>query len=636
MLQAIRDRAQGVIAWIIILLIIVPFALWGINEYIHDDSVLLAAKVDGEPVPLSAYQRAFQSERNLRMQLLGNRADLLDSEAIRKSALDRLIGAVALAKVAREAGYRISDQQLATLITGMREFQQDGHFDSGRYASLLNSLGMTQTQFETDLRQDLLAQQMVGGITDSEFVASNEFAAYVSLYDQTRDVSSLRLAADRYRERVKITDEDIAAAYEAAPDRYMRPERVRIAYIELSVDPIKSSVPEPTEAELRQAYEERKTDFGLPEERRASHILIAVSADADEAAVEKARNKALEIEQRLAKGASFEELARKESDDPGSAKKGGDLGYFARGVMDAAFEDKAFSMKVGEVSEPVRSRFGFHIIRLDGIRKGKVKPFTEVRDRLRDELIESRAEERFYDLADRLTDLAYENPDSLEPVARELGVELRKSDYFSRETGKGIAAEEAVRATAFSDDVLNRGNNSEPVELGNQRLVVLRIDDRKPAERKPLSEVRGLIEKSLRAERLAAMTEQDGKALLERLRNGETLEAIAGERSLDVLQRKGLRRDATDIEPAVRDRAFSIPRPAGQDGVSYDGVSVDDGSYVLIALRAVRDGRIADLDKTQAEQRKAGLLAIYRNDDRRELVEGVRSRLEIKVFEQNL
>ncbi len=635
MLQAIRDRAQGVIAWIIIILIIIPFALWGINEYTRDDTVLLVAEVDGEPVPVDAYQRAYQSERNFRLQLLGNRADLLDNESIKRSALDRLVNAVALAKAARDEGYRIGDAQLAAVIRGMREFQEGGRFDAARYASLLNSLGMTQAQFETDLRQDLLAEQLATGLTESEFVSSIELVRYVALYDQTRDFSSLRLAPDAYLDQVTVTDADIEAAYESEHDRYMNPERVRIDYIELSVADIKRTIPAPDDELLRRRYEERKADFGLPEERRASHILVAVPKDADEAEVEAARRKALEIKKEIDGGASFETLARERSDDPGSAKKGGDLGYFSRGVMDAPFEEAVFAMQPGEITGPVRSRFGFHVIRLDDIRKGAVKPFEEVRDRLRDEIVESQAEERFYDLADRLTDLAFENPDSLEPVAEALGVEVRTSDYFDREAGQGIASEERIRAAAFSDDVLNRGNNSEPVELGNQRLVVLRVAERKPAERKPLAEVRGVIEQELRRKRLAERTEAEGKALIERLRRGDPLETVAREAGSEWENHEALRRDATDLDGEVRDRVFTLSRPA-ENEIVYGGVSVADGGYVVIALKRVTEGRLDDLDDARRRQRRAALLVLLRNSDGRALVEGVKSRFEIRIFEQNL
>lgn len=635
MLQAIRDRAQGVIAWIIILIIIVPFALWGINQYIRDDSVLLAAQVDDVPVPLSAYQRAFQNERNLRQRLVGNRIDLLDNEAIKKAAIERLINAVALAKAAQDAGYRIGDEQLADRIRGMREFQDNGHFDVARYASLLNSLGLNQAQFEADLRQDMLSEQVVSGLTESEFVSSPELGRYVAVMDQTRDFDLLELPAADFRKGIQITDAEIERAYEASPKRFMTPERVRVDYIELSVAALKKDVVGPDEETLHREYEQRKADYGLPEERRASHILLSVPQDATDAEVEKVRARALELKQRIDAGEPFEKLAREFSEDPGSAKKGGDLGYFARGIMDKPFEDKVFSMAKGQVSDPVRSRFGFHIIRLEDIRKGAVKPFEEVRDSLRQAYIENQAEERFYDLADRLTDLAYENPDSLEPVADALGLEIRTSGYFSRDAGQEIASDERIRTAAFSDDVLEKGENSEPIELDPQRIVVLRVHDRQPAERKPLSEVHDVIEQELLRERLRSHATERGKQLIEALQQGQAPDTVAKETGHTWRGLAGIRRDAGDLDAIVLQAVFTIPRPADKE-TSYRSVSLDDGGLVLIALKAVKDGSLDALSEDKRKQRQQALLALYSNSDSRALIEGVKTRLKIKIFEQNL
>lgn len=651
MLQVIRDRAQGVIAWIIIILIVVPFALWGINQYIQDDTVLSAAKVDDVEVALQDFQRSYQNERNLRKRMLGNRFDpsQLDDAAIKQSAIDRLVDATVLANSASKAGFVVSNAQLAMDIRNMREFQVNDRFDQARYASLLQSIGMNQAAFEHDLRQQFLTEELMSGVREGEFILPKEADAYGKLNRQRRSFDYLVIPAKAFEKGIEISDADIKAAYDQDQDRYKTPEQVTVSFIELSRQALARKIPEPSDDVLKQLYADRQAEFGQPEQRHAHHILVEVPKDADEATVNKAAKKAEALRKKILGGESFEKVAKKESSDVGSAKSGGDLGFFERGMMTKPFEDAVFSMKPGDVSEPVRSEFGFHIIRLDDIKKAAVKPFDEVRGRLLRDYRTSKAEDEFFENADRLTDLVYEHPDTLEVAAKELGLEIQTSEPFTRQTGTGIASEDAVRNAAFAPEVLTQGNNSEALQLDSgSRLVVLRVKQHEASHQQDLKSVSAEIRKALVNKAAAEKTGKKGEEMVKALRDGTAPKTVAKELGQDWRSSGLIQRSGDGVPEAVREQAFTMPKPekAGSDVVS--GVTLDDGGYALIRLHSVDDKSAVekkpgetDADVVaeslrQLQSDRDALRAAWVRRASTALLDGLKERSKIVVYKDNL
>ena len=636
MMHFIREHAKGFFAWLIVILIIIPFAFWGINSYFGGgaaDSVV--AKVNDAEITTGEFQRVYVRERARRQQMLGENADpaLLNDALIKRDVIDRLVNSEAVAQAANDAGLRISDAQLAREIIQNPQFQQDGRFDGELYARILNSMGLTEQGFEVQVKQDMLVEQLISGITGSEFATEKELQEITALVNQERDIGYLVLTVKDFPEEAVPSDEEIQAYYEANKDRFVLPEQVSVEYLELSAADLLGDV-EVDEEALHRMYEEQQADFIQAEERRASHILITVDPDADEAADKAAHDKALELLERIRSGESFEEIAKAESQDPGSAAQGGDLGFFGRGMMVKPFEEAVYGMSIGDISEPVRTSFGYHIIKLTDIKAQQGKTFEEVRDTLEQEYRELMAEERFYDIAERLADLTYEVPDTLEVAAQELGLEIKISPMFSRHAGEGIAANSKVRAMAFSPDVLEAGNNSEPVTIGTNHVVVLRVKDHRPVSHKPLDEVRDEIIASLQQEAAAEKVQSLGEKIRERMAAGEDPAALAKEYNVEWHEAGFVKRDDSAVPGEVLRAAFRMS-PPDQGQARFEGVGLVSGDYAVVAVKAVRSSEAAEGEE-DTERFKNLVLRKYGAQAGNGALEGIRKRSKIEIIQENL
>lgn len=634
MLKFIRDNAKGVIAWIIVIIIIIPFALWGVNEYFTGGGETYVAKVGDRDISLREYQNHYQRELATRRQVLGSAFDPNDP-GIRRDVIERVVNAEVMAQTVRESGFRVSDAQLGQRIRSMPEFRSGEQFDADLYQRLLASLGISQGQFEEGLRSDLMVDQLVSGVADTAFLTPRELEMLLRLAEQRRRVEHLVLDAADFAGHVDIDDAAIETFYRENRDLYAVPERVTARYIELSMRALMADI-QVDEDTLRRLYEERGDAFSVGEERRAHHILVEVPAGADEATVDAARERAEELLAMIEdEGRSFEEVATEHSDDAGSAASGGDLGYFSRGTMVGPFEDAVFEMDEGEVRGPVRSPFGFHIVRVDDVRAGSSRPFEEVAPELEQEFRRARAEERFFELTERLTDLTFEHSDTLEVAAEALGLEIRETAPFSRDAGEGVAADPAFRDAAFSADVLEQGFNSMPIELGRDRAVVLRVADRHPASHLPLDEVREQIAEELRRRETAALARQAGERMLERMRDGASLEALAREHGAEWHAPTVLSRDDGGIDPEIIDAAFAMRRPA-EDGPALEGLSLASGDYAVIALHEVVDGDPAEVSEDEQRMNAQAIAQYLGQRGVGAVIDAARERKEVRVFENRL
>ena len=490
----------------------------------------------------------------------------------------------------------------------MKEFQSDGQFDQQRYVRLLSNQGMSQEGFERSLRRDTLARQLIDGLTNAAVVTSNEVDQLLRLRKQQRQFSYMLLETAALTDDVKVDDASIQKYYDEHAGEYITDAQVSIDYLELSPDSIDAQFTA-DEQTLKKMYEEQLAEFSKSEERRASHILIKPSDESD-AARQAAEDKARDLLKQLRNGADFAELARANSADPGSARQGGDLGYFGHGMMVAAFEDKAFSMNKGEISEPVQTPYGYHIIKLTDIKAGETQSFAEVRDELAERYRQEKAEEQFYELVDLMTNLTFENPTTLSVAADELGLTIKTSALFSRESGDGIASDEHVRETAFSDDVLEAGNNSEVLTLGENHVVVVRIHDRRPSAQQPLAEVRAEITERLRRQQAGEQLRQLGEGIVAKLRDGEDAPSLASKLGSEWNSSGFIDRFDNSIDRAVLQQVFRMQRPV-DDASTTAGAMLANGDYVIATVYAVRDGKPAEIDAKQrqsvAEDRRRSL-----------------------------
>ena len=498
MLGYIRESIQGWIAAIIIAILIVPFALWGINQYFGPAGELVVATVNGEDISSQEFQNTFYLQRDRMRQMLGGRynADQWDKQ-IKKQAIDSLVDRALMVQQAEKSGFGVSKDNVIQSITSIPDFQRDGKFSPEVYSQVLQANGKSTAQFEADLRRDMITQQIYKAINATAFATDYAVDRQQKLENQTRDIDYIIVPNTNYQDEKSVSDDEIKKYYEEHKSEYMTKEEVSLNYVELDAKKLNVEV-NPSEEQLEQYYKDRAAQYNVPEERRSSHILLTVDEGADEKTIEATKKKAEEIKAELDKGASFKDLVKKYSQDPGSKNLDGDIGFFEKGSLDPAYEKALFSMKkVGDIAGPVLSKFGFHIIKLSDIHPAKVKPLADVKSEIVESLKADAANKKYYELADKLTNLAYEVPDSLQDAAGAISAKIETTPFFPRFGGTGIAANPKVNAAAFSDDVLVKGYNSEPIELGENHVVVLRIKERKPATQKSLDSVKDEIKKKL-------------------------------------------------------------------------------------------------------------------------------------------
>ncbi|HEB56303.1 MAG TPA: hypothetical protein ENI98_08350 [Gammaproteobacteria bacterium] len=610
MLQLIRDRAQGIVIWTIVGLIIITFALFGLSSYLSDSTTASVATVNGVDIPPGEFQQAYQNYQQRLQQMLGDkyRPELFNENKVRKQVLESLIQQKLLNQELQRAGYRVGPEQIVKRIAGMEVFQEDGKFSPERYKQLLNRQRVNSVAFEQQISQDLTEQQLSSGILLSGFVTDDELERSARLQNQKRELSYILLPKSHYLKNVRLTENEIKDYYEQHKNEFTTPEKISVEYLELNLDDMSREI-EVTDKAIAEYYAQQRQSFTRqPEQRKASHILIKVEkADGESAALEKIKK----IQEELAKGADFGQLAKKYSDDIGSARQGGDLGYFGRGVMDKAFEDAAFSLKKGEISKPVRSRFGYHLIKLDDIRKARVAKLKDVKESIRHDLQIQQAEQAFYDTVDKLNNLSYEIPDSLEPVAEQLGLEIKKSPLFARKGGSGLFAQPKVISVAFSDEVLSEGRNSQLIELSDTHVLVLHIAKHEAAKQQALKDVKEQVKTLLRNEKVAKKIKADSAALLEKLRAGTDPEKLVRALKAEWKTVGAVSRIDEDsgvaLNPQIRYELFQMPRPKKGQKV-YKKIMLANGDGAVLILSAIIDGKsYADKNKLNEGHKLIGL-----------------------------
>lgn len=641
MLQAIRDNTRGWIAYVIVAVLIIPFALFGVYNYFTGGSNPPVAEVAGQEITSQQLDRAVQQQRRRLQQILGEQYDpsMFGDGALRRRALDNLVNAAVLDSYAREHGLRLTDDALRRQIRSQQVFQSDGEFSRQRYQAVLRQNGMTPEQYEARLRQQGATGQLRQGVTGSVIVTDAQLARFVALQRQQRDAAWLRVDAAAFRDEVSVGEDALREYYDAHTGAWQRPQQVRLAYVALSREDLASSI-EVSEEAVRERYEsERDSRFTQGGERRVQHILIQVPDDAPASDVDAARKRLQDLRERIVNGdLDFAAAAREYSDDAGSADAGGALGWVAHGDLSAPMAKAAFSLDQGQVSKPVRTEFGWHLIRVSDVRKREVKPFEAVRDTLREEIASERAEQRYAEVRNELANVAYENPQSLEPAAEAAGVSVQTTDWASREGGgNGITSNRSVMEAAFSESVLDDGMNSELIELGDNRSVVVRIAAQRPATTLPFGQVRDRVRERFVAERTATLARKRGEALDRKLVAGASPQALAsGSDGVSYKAFGWVGRDGGGALPGkVTDRLFRMAHP-GDGETTRAGVGLNDGDYVVVLLRGVRDGRLEDVPESRREQLRRRLEQLDAASVGSALVEALRAEADVTIYEDRL
>jgi peptidyl-prolyl cis-trans isomerase D len=619
MLTTIREKAQGTFAWIILIVICVPFALWGIQNYVDTGKEAPVASVGDKDFYQRDVNKAYeQYAQNFQGMTV-------DEQLLKQQSLDKLIKDEVLLQYAHAEGLVATDSSTRAFIETLPYFQTDGKFDDKRYKSLLTSQRMSSAEFVNKIKSALIMEQFQRSIIDSSFATQYAIDNFFKIQNQQRDVDYVNVAVEKIT--TQPSDQDIAAYYQQHQAEYKIPEQVSVEYVELSLGDIAKKI-EVTDDKLRAYYEEQKEQYSTPERRKISHILFAVNAKTDD---KKALAKAVKAQQDL-KSKDFSAIAAEVSDDKLTAKKGGDLGLFIVGSMEKSFEEAASALKAGEVSKPVKSSFGYHLIKVTELVAGDVKSFETVKNEVTKAYQKAQAENAFYEAGEKLTQMSYENPDNLLTVSEALSLTVNKSGLFAKDKGDKIAAEQKIRDAAFSEEVL-QGNNSAPIELGADRLVVLRLLERKPATVRELNAVKQEVIVALNSDKASKQTIEQANKIKQRVQAGETIQKVAADLKLAVKESIGLTRSKNALPEQLSDAIFKAAKPVAGKATTF-AVGLPTGEQVVVSLKKVALGVISDDDKKQMELAKKNLAKAFGQSEFNAMLASLQANADVSIKAQ--
>lgn len=592
MLQSLRDNSKGVISFILIGLLVIIFALSGVDALFNwDTSGNAAASVNGESVTEMEVVRAISMQKQQMINRFGDQvpAEFLTDDYLRKPVLDNLIQRRVLSQAAQESGLVVSNTFLHNQIATAPQFKNEqGVFDNARYQQVLRNMGFTHSTYSKLLSDELVINQLQTGIVNTAFTTSAQIDEVVALSFQTRDIDYTILPAEKVRESVVVSDADIQSHYDANSQTFTSQEQVAVEYIELSVAELSKGVAI-TEEQVRQQYEQNVASFVAAPERQAAHILI----EGDNP------DKVKTVSEKIAAGEDFIKIVEEFSDDAGSKDQGGELGFSKGDAFPKEFEAALAALKVGEISPPVKTEAGVHFIKLLSEKGAQAPSFEEQRASVEDQLKRAEAENLFIAQLDQLKDLSY-NADSLAEVAKELKMELKNSGLFDRTGGKDLASDAKFIEAAFSEGVLEDGNSSDVIELDSSHVVVLKKVDHKPSQLRPLGDVKEQIIATLKDQKARELLMEKGNALVAVINTGTHFDEAAKAEGVEVKSAKAVTRNNTEIDTDILRYAFSLAKP--QEGKSTaGGVMTAKGDFAVISLDAVTLGS----EKINPEQKAA-------------------------------
>lgn len=657
MLQALREKTSGWIAIVIVAILAVPFAFFGMEQYLFQSSANYAAKVEAPPswwrsapdwgivrkfvwqseeVTPEEFRDAFEAARRERRDAEGDAFDGRAFESVenKREVLEQLIDQAVLKLSAVRSGIVVGDAQVRDFIQDIPAFQVDGKFDQERYLLSLQSQGRSPQSFQELVREGLQQGVIPTQLAQSAFVTQSEADRMLRLLGERRDLTFVVLPPVE-ADTGAVSAQEIQDWYNANLARYRAPEKVTIEYLDIDAGIVPPPAA-PDEASLRQRYEQEKGRFVDPEQRLASHILVTVAPGADAAADAAARAKAAQLAEQARQGADFATLARENSDDTGSKAGGGDLGWVAQdGAMVKPFEDALFALAAGQVSDPVKTQFGWHVLQLREVREGHQVPFENVRDQLAAEQAQADQERGFNEFVGRIVDKVYENPTSLEAAAELAGLQVQTFGPFARGEGTGAAAIPAVARAAFSESLIQDGTVGDPIEVSPERSVLLRVVEHSPERALTLDEARDEVIAAVRADRTAKRAASEADAFVARVSAGESLGTVAGERSLLTQSVPGVPRGAPIPSREASEAYFKAPAPA-QGKPSIGKVALPDGGMLVFSVDKVIPGDPSEASEQERIMFRQQLSSLLGAEDADTLRQALRRSMKITVVESKL
>ena len=626
MLQDIRDNMQGMIAKIIIGLIVVTFALFGIDSIFSGASEQPAVDINGVEITERELQNAIILEKRKLTANAGKSFDpsLIDDELLRPGVQQRLVNRQLLVQYADQQGMNVDKATVDELIRSQADFQVDGVFNQKLFARALNNSGLTPQTYLRSVREEMMLTQVASAFISSEFISDQELTRVATLMQQTRSFSYATITQESVKETIKFNKSELEEHYQQNSDRFMTPEKVAIQYIELNKKSIANSI-EITEQAIQDEFELEVGEDLRKTQRTAAHILIEVDEKTPEQAIEKARS----LKQQLADGASFEELAKQHSDDKGSAAASGQLGVTEGDTFPDEFETALAELEVGQISEPVKTAAGYHLIKLVDSQVPAPLVFADNRTRLLQQLKADQVEKQFIQAAEDLADLAFESSDLAEP-AEELSLEIQTVALFDRASKEGLLSNRSVVAAAFSDEVKLEGNNSAPIDLGGDRLIVLRVSQHEKSRQLSFSESENSIKEDYVATLARVQVGNVGEQAYKDLTDGQSASELAKKYHFEWHASQDVIRAVKEVPQDILRHAFSMA-PATDDKPTISTLNMANGDFTLVVLTKVSDSA-DNMSEQERKQFRQSLASFSGQTQFEALTKTLRENADIRVF----
>lgn len=600
MLQSIRDNSQGIIAKIIIGFIILTFALFGIDAFFRDGGSKGAAEVNGEEISQAELDYGIELQKRRIQQQLGESFDpaTLEDSMLKDSVLDSLVQRQLLKAKATELGLRIPEEVIDQIIVSDEAFHEDGKFSAQRYENLIRSNGLLASDHRNQIRTQLQLQQLVSGFTEGAFTTKKDLDIVARLTQERRDVRFLTVPVEKDLSKIDVSEEERQEYYSEHKKEFQSKEQVQLEFVELRLQDLFQDV---NEAEIKSTYEREVAAFDASEEREVAHILLEVN---DERTEKQAKQQLQDLAKQLRQGADFSELAKQNSEDVGTVDFGGNLGFVKSGDLPEEFEQAAQALVVGAISDPVVTEAGVHLIKLLDVKKNEPADFASSKARITEDIQKAQAKPEFVESIEALADSVF-GADDLGIAAAQLGLKIQQTKFFGRSGGEGIAAKPQVLSLAFDNEFIESQQNSDVLELGDDRAIVVRVKSHKPAAPLKLTAVKGKIDANIRQNKANAAAQKKAKTLLKKLENGESIAKLARDNELEWQVETKLQRNSLKLDQQIVNSAFEARKFRG--GVAIDQLQLTDGSQVVIRVNNVQPGSLASLNSNEQASIKRAL-----------------------------
>ena len=631
MLAIIRDKATGWIAAVIIGLLVISFAFWGVSFYSGQAGELNVAKVNDVDISFQSFQRSFSQLRKQMQSVLGDSLSLEEDTLIKNQTIEKLIESELINQLVIDSGLNITNEKLVESIKNIEFFRNEEGFDRIKYERSINSIGMASSIFEAQLRMDLLSEQLRAGFFETTFILEPELENILRLESQSRDITYTILSLPSFIQDGEISDSDIDTFYQANPNLFTQPEQVKVAYLELNIKELAKDI-ETNEEVLRNFYNDNKGDYDVVEQRSVRKLFVKTGEKATNENKTKAEaviTSALEL---VNEGKDFEEIIKQSA---GETLEFSEHIFMSKGIMGKEIDEFLFNSEEGAVSKVIETKEGFNIVKVVEIRGGSENKYENSAQKAKEDYKNKQAELQFFELSDQLTTLSYENSDNLEIAADAIGKEIINTDYFARDNDlEGLLSDPLIISKSFDPELIRSRNNSDVIELSDNHIVVLRVIEHKKPAAKPLEDVRDEVIASIRLKLAREKINETGDRIVVELKSGVNPESVISHSGIEWTTTEKVKRDDMFINRAILRSIFEAGKPNSDEPI-ITSQRLGSGDYAIIVILNAYDETL-EVDEELKKITDLKLRRMLSTNEWRDLLRDARNNTNIRIFNENI